>query len=157
MLQDYKVKSLQATDKWLKNTDKLKAYYLKQQKEQVLLAIICEASGLSADNFFISSSDTKVLILQTNNAVFATQLRLCSQQIINQVKQSPFWKNNFDALKVNVRPLYHKQRSQQEAMRQISPENAQLLKEIADYSTNPKLKEVLLRLAKHSAKEKTEG
>lgn len=149
MLQDSKAKSIQSTDKWLKNTDKLKAYYLKQQKEQRLLQIVCEATGIKAEGLFISSSDSNELILQTNNAVLATQIRLASKQILNQIAQSALWSNSFDKLKINVRPLYQKQRSRQDTMRQISPENAQLLEDIAGYTENPKLKDVLLRLAKH--------
>jgi len=149
MLQDYKAKTMQSTDKWLKNTDKLKAYYAKQAKEQLLLSIISAESGIDERSFFISSSESNILVLQTNNGVIATQLRLASSQLLSQLSNNALWGGKFDSIKVNIRPHYHKQRTQQDKMRNMSEKNARLLEEVANYSENPKLKEVLLRIAKH--------
>ena len=152
MLQDSKAKSfktLKSADKWLKNGDELKKLFQKQQYEQNLKQILCEASGLDDESFYVASSTESTLLLQTNNAVVATQLRLASKELISKLNETSIWKNKFDKVKVVVRPLYQKQRSSQKSLQGISTENADLLEEVASYTEDPKLKAVLKRIAQH--------
>ena len=157
MLQDSKAKSfktLKSADKWLKNTDELTKIHRKQQIEQSLKNILCAGTGLANDSFYIASSGSEnkndeVLLLQTNNAVIATQIRMISEQLLSQIEENKYWRGKFTSLKVVVRPMYHKERSSQQIMKGMSVENANLLDEAAEHCENPKLKAVLKRLAKH--------
>ena len=149
MLQDSKPKTPHSADKWLKNTDKLHTLYLKQQKELVLTEIICRKTGLQTDTFYIAAIHAETLVLQTNNATIATQLRMASSEILSVISDDNQWKKRLTKLKVNVRPFYQKQRAKHKKLRRISPENSELLEEVAGYTEDPKLKEVLLRISRH--------
>ena len=94
MLQDSKPKTPQSADKWLKNTDKLHTLYLKQQKELVLKEIICRRTGLQTDAFYIAAIHAETLVLQTNNATIATQLRMASSEILSVISDDNQWKNS---------------------------------------------------------------
>jgi hypothetical protein len=152
MLQDSKAKSfktLKSADKWLKNTDGLTKIHQKLLVEQSLKDILCAGTGLQNDSFYIASSDSDTLLLQTNNAVIATQFRMVSEQLLSQIDMHDLWQGRFNTIKVVVRPMYHKERSSQKTLRAISEENAKLIEEVAEYSENPKLKAVLKKLAQH--------
>jgi hypothetical protein len=149
MLQDSTGKPLRPQDKRLKNGDKLQAIQYRIEKEKRLVSMISETTGLDCKSIFVSNSEGDVLVLQTTNSSVATQLRLSANNILEKITQESITGKRYNSIKVQVRPLYQKQRSKQKTMRSISKENAALLEETAQHSDNPKLKAVLERLAQH--------
>jgi len=48
--------------------------------------------------------------------------------------------------------MYQKKRIKHEVLRKISKANADLIRETAEHSNNPKLRQILMRLATHERK-----
>lgn len=147
MLQDTYKKSLLPIDKRLKNGDGLRELMQRVNKDNQLTEVISDITKLPKGSFFIVSTTGSCLTLHSSSAVVATQLRMMKKELLNQLEKNNL--GNFQALKVQVRPMYQKKRIQHEALRKISTDNAALLKETAEHSSNPKLKAILMRLASH--------
>ncbi len=156
MLQDKPPYKSQIKDKRYKNHDEtnsqqLAVYRARHANETELANSIARHCGMEAKGFYVNSASPPTLLIQTGNAVLATQLRHHHQAILDIVN-SKKGIDLFSRLKVEVRPIYQKRYSQQARMRKISQSNAALLESLAESSTDLKMKEVLKRLAQHGEK-----
>ncbi len=115
----------------------------KQAESQILDTL---PSDLQADTRFVSCKDGE-LILSTDNAGRASQLRFRQQEIMEKLRENELFRFIWK-LKVKVQPPRFREKPQLRKTG-LSEENAQLLKEEARHTKDKKLREVLEKLASH--------
>lgn len=116
-----------------------------QAEERVLRSI---PESLAAGVRFVSYQDGE-LVLQTDNATQASQLRFRQQEIMADLRHEEafefVWKLN-----IKVQPRRYSLKKPPEPMT-LSKENARLLKEEAGHTKDKALREVLEKLARHAS------
>ena len=95
------------------------------------------------------------LTLIVANASVATQLRFQSNAIIQQLKRDPLLKNVTE-IQCKVRSLAvtpHAATKNQHTVSLLSEETADIVQGIADTLEDPKLREIMQRIARHRSKD----
>ena len=119
---------------------------LHQQAEQRVLASVPDK--LREGVRFVSYRDGE-LVLQTDNAARASQLRFRQQELMADLRHEEafefVWK-----LKIQVRPRRYSLKKPASPMT-LSKENARLLEEEAGHTKDKALREVLEKLASHAS------
>lgn len=119
---------------------------LHQKAEQRVLQSVPD--NLRVGVRLVSYKDGE-LVLQTDNAARASQLRFRQQEIMADLRQEEafefVWK-----LKINVRPGRYSLKKPPAPMT-LSKENARLLEEEAGHTKDKALREVLEKLASHAS------
>jgi len=110
--------------------------------------------------FQINSFEGHALILTCHSASLMTRFRLSQNDIIQQFNNI-IRPNYVTDIKIKIRPKNYSQTASASkqntelpeiTQRNISKKNAQILNEEAEHTDDIKLREILLRLAKHSSK-----
>jgi len=111
------------------------------------------------NQFQVNAIEQQTLILTCHSASLMTRFRFKQQDIITQFNQK-IRPKHIDNIKIKIRPKQrntgpdtpHSRNKTQTTQRTISKKNAQILNEEAEHTDDIKLKNILLRLAKHSGK-----
>ena len=137
---------------------------LQQASKHSSLTDLLNASvpELFKNQFQVNAIEQNTLILTCHSAALMTRFRFKQQDVINQFNQK-IRPKHITNIKIKIRP---KQRSPnpnkasqttstqttstQTTLRTLSKKNAQILHEEAEHTDDIKLKNILLRLAKHS-------
>lgn len=90
------------------------------------------------------------LILLVANGSTATQLRFLTPDLLRKFKTDPQLVH-IQEIQIKVRPLQSERRTMKKTHKPtISQQSAEIVREIAESIEDPKLREALLRIAKHS-------
>jgi len=95
--------------------------------------------------FQVNSLDKQILTITCHSAAFATRFRLLQNQIIQELSKE--LDSRINAIQIKIRPARFSAQVQL-TERKISKENAQLLQNEAEQTTDEKLKEALSKLAR---------
>ena len=100
---------------------------------------------------FVSNIDQQKLVLGTDGAVWATQLRYQQQEILDKFRLNAKFAS-LQTIKIKICPTVEKTAVPQHQRLTLSSNVARLVKNTASAVTNPALKTALLKLAKNRAR-----
>jgi len=101
----------------------------------------------------VANQSNEQLIIVVANGSIATQLRFCIPDLLKKLQQDPLFKK-IKNIQCKVLPTLHQSLSQAVTpkMPLLSTETASLVQNIADSLEDPKLREIMQRIAGHREK-----